>query len=91
MLSGENQRSGSDEHGTDACQKNVGTIAIRRDAQFAAQAAKPEDHMLGLGVSDVIHEQSCQKDQKEHATYTRRSQFCLSGDQKTAPSDQSVE
>jgi len=69
VLSSEGQRGSSNEDSTDAGQKDIGTIKVRGEAEFAAQTAKPEDHAVGPGVSDTMHKQGCQEDHHEEATH----------------------
>ena len=56
MLSSESQRRGRDEDSTDAGQQDIGTIQVAGKAEFAAQTAKPKDHVMGPDVSDMIYE-----------------------------------
>jgi hypothetical protein len=69
VLSGESQRSRSNEDGADAGEQDIGAIQVRGEAEFAAQTAKPEDHAVRPSVSDPIHKQGCQEDQHEEATH----------------------
>jgi len=56
MPYGESQGRCSEENSTYACEQDVGAIKVLCKTKFAPQVAKPEDHVLRPGMSDVIDE-----------------------------------
>lgn len=68
-MSGESERSRSDEDRADAGQQDIGAVQVRGKAELTTQAAEPEDRAARPGVSDVIDKQGSHQDQRKDATH----------------------
>jgi hypothetical protein len=55
----------------------MGTNQVCSYAKFATQAARPEDHVLGPLVSDMIDEQGSHENQHEETTLENLLAFTI--------------